>query len=98
MQTASVGHHVWVDHCDRARIWIENRVDFSRGGDLFVAALTLIIGVAKYMLRLGDVTLKGIALDTFGTIILYQIINRPSDNRDLKGAADAMPNLEPPPS
>ena len=56
-----------------ARIWIENRVDFTRGTNLFVAAVTLIVGAADYSLRFGDFELNGIALGTFGAIILYQL-------------------------
>jgi xanthine/uracil permease len=57
-----------------ARIWVDNRVDFTRGGNLLVAAVTLIIGAADYTLRLGQFALNGIALGTFGAIILYQIV------------------------
>ena len=56
-----------------ARIWVENRVDFSRGVNLFVAAVTIIIGAANYTITVGDFALEGIALGTFGAIILYQI-------------------------
>jgi xanthine/uracil permease len=64
-----------------ARIWVDNRVDFTRGVNLFVAAVTLIIGAADYTIRLGDFSLNGIALGTFGAIILYQIFNRPIARR-----------------
>ena len=72
-----------------ARIWVENKVDFSRGANLFVAAVTLIIGAADYTLVLGDFALNGIALGTFGAIILYQIFGR-------AGGADATDATVPP--
>lgn len=56
-----------------ARIWVDNRVDFSRGVNLFVAAVALIIGAANYTVHLGNFTFEGITLGTFGAIILYQI-------------------------
>jgi putative pyrimidine permease RutG len=56
-----------------ARIWIENRVDFSKSINLFVVAVTLIVGAANYTIHIGDFALEGIALGTFGSIILYQV-------------------------
>ncbi len=56
-----------------ARIWVENRVDFSRGVNLFVAAVALIVGAANYTVVWGNFTFEGITLGTFGAIILYQI-------------------------
>ena len=56
-----------------ARIWVENRVDFTRGVNLFVAAVAVILGTADYTIVLSDFQLGGIGLGTFGAIILYQI-------------------------
>jgi uracil-xanthine permease len=56
-----------------ARIWVTNRVDFTRGVNLFIAGVVLIVGAADYTLRLGDFELGGIALGTFGAILLYQL-------------------------
>jgi uracil-xanthine permease len=56
-----------------ARIWVDNRVDFTRAVNLFVAAVTLIIGAADYTLVVGGFTLNGITLGTFSAIILYQV-------------------------
>lgn len=83
-----------------ARLWVENRVDFTRGVNLFVAAVTLIIGAANYTLRLGEIELGGIALGTFSAIILYQLFRHApaADDRDgnLGEAADgAAPNKHP---
>ena len=55
------------------RIWVENRVDFSRSSNLFIAAVALIVGAADYTIHFGDFALAGIGLGTFGAIILYQI-------------------------
>lgn len=72
-----------------ARIWVENKVDFSRGANLFVAAVTLVVGAADYTLHLGDFALNGIALGTFGAIILYQIFGRTSAGDATVPPADA---------
>ncbi len=59
-----------------AKIWVENRVDFSQNKNLLVAAITLIIGTGEFTLRFGSFTLGGIGTATFGAIILYQLFNR----------------------
>jgi putative pyrimidine permease RutG len=71
------------------RIWIDNRVDFSKGINLFIAAVTLIVGTADYTLSIGNFDLNGIALGTFGAIILYQIF------RHAPGAMDDDPGATP---
>jgi putative pyrimidine permease RutG len=63
-----------------ARIWVENRVDFSRGVNLFVAAVALIVGAANYTVHWGNFTFEGITLGTFGAIILYQIFKLADPN------------------
>jgi len=55
------------------RIWVENRVDFSKSSNLFIAAVALIVGAADYTINIGDFALAGIGLGTFGAIILYQV-------------------------
>lgn len=71
------------------RIWIDNRVDFSKGINLFIAAVTLIVGTADYTVSLGNFDLNGIALGTFGAIILYQLF------RFAPGAMDEDPGATP---
>ncbi len=71
-----------------ARIWVDNRVDFTRGPNLFVAAVTLIVGAADYSLRFGDFQLNGIALGTFGAIILYRLFAHAPTQRDFELIGD----------
>ncbi|MCO5217355.1 MAG: uracil-xanthine permease family protein [Thermomicrobiales bacterium] len=71
------------------RIWIDNRVDFSKGINLFLASVTLLVGTADLTMHIGDFALNGIALGTFGSIILYQIFGR------LPGATDDDPGATP---
>jgi uracil-xanthine permease len=55
------------------RIWVENRVDFSRARNLVTAAVTLTIGAGDLALKFGGFTLGGIGTATFGAILLYQL-------------------------
>jgi putative pyrimidine permease RutG len=59
-----------------AKIWVDNRVDFSDNTNLIVAAITLILGTGDYTLRLGQFALGGIGTATFGAILLYALLNR----------------------
>lgn len=58
-----------------ARIWVENKVDFSDNKNLLVAAITLILGTGDFTLRFGDFALGGIGTATFGAIALYALLN-----------------------
>ncbi len=71
------------------RIWVDNQVDFSKGINLFLAALVLIVGTADLTLSIGNFDLNGIALGTFGAIILYQVFGK------LPGATDEDPGATP---
>jgi putative pyrimidine permease RutG len=63
-----------------ARIWVVNKVDFSDNRNLIVAAVTLVLGAGDFTLKLGGFALGGIGTATFGAIILYAILRRPSSN------------------
>jgi uracil-xanthine permease len=56
-----------------ARIWVQNRVDFSRARNLVTAAVTLTLGAGDLALKIGGFTLGGIGTATFGAIILCQL-------------------------
>ncbi|WP_137919380.1 solute carrier family 23 protein [Hydrogenophaga sp. 2FB] len=59
-----------------AKIWVDNKVDFSDNKNLLVAAITLILGTGDYTLKFGGFALGGIGTATFGAIILYALLNR----------------------
>ncbi len=59
-----------------ARIWVDNRVDFSQNKNLIVAAITLIIGTGDFTLKFGDFALGGIGTATFGAILLYALFGK----------------------
>jgi uracil-xanthine permease len=59
-----------------AKIWVDNRVDFSQNRNLIVAAITLVLGTGDFTLAFGGFKLGGIGTATFGAIILYALLNR----------------------
>lgn len=59
-----------------AKIWVENKVDFSDNRNLLVAAITLILGTGDYTLKFGDFALGGIGTATFGAILLHAVLRK----------------------
>jgi putative pyrimidine permease RutG len=59
-----------------AKIWVDNKVDFSKNKNLIVAAITLILGTGDFTLKFGQFALGGIGTATFGAILLYALLNR----------------------
>ncbi|MGR4868464.1 solute carrier family 23 protein [Variovorax sp. LARHSF232] len=57
-----------------AKIWVDNRVDFSDNSNLIVAAVTLILGTGDFTLKFGGLALSGIGTATFGAILLYALL------------------------
>jgi uracil-xanthine permease len=59
-----------------ARIWVDNKVDFSDGRNLVIVAITLMLGTADFTLKFGSFALGGIGTATFGAIGLYALLGR----------------------
>jgi len=59
-----------------AKIWVDNKVDFSQNKNLIVAAITLILGTGDFTLKFGQFALGGIGTATFGAILLYALLSR----------------------
>ncbi|VCU70763.1 Putative pyrimidine permease RutG [Pigmentiphaga humi] len=57
-----------------ARIWVENKVDFSNNRNLIVAAVTLVLGAGDFTLHFGGFSLGGIGTATFGAILLNALL------------------------
>lgn len=53
-----------------AKIWIENKVNFSNNKNLIVAAVTIILGAGNFELTFGSFNLGGIGTATFAAILL----------------------------
>ena len=59
-----------------ARIWVDNKVDFSDPANLLIAALTLILGTGDFTLKFGSFALGGIGTATFGAVLLAALLLR----------------------
>lgn len=57
------------------KIWLDNKVDFSRPTNQFTAATALIIGIGDFTLNLGQLTFNGIALGAIAAIVVYHVMN-----------------------
>jgi len=57
------------------RIWVENRVDFSKPKNQLTAGVALIMGIADFTLNLGQLTFSGIVLGTVAAIVVYHLMN-----------------------
>lgn len=53
-----------------AKIWLENKVNFSNNKNLIVAAVTIILGAGNFELMFGSFNLGGIGTATFAAIFL----------------------------
>lgn len=59
-----------------ARIWVDNRVDFSDSRNLIVAGVTLVLGTGDFTLKFGEFAMGGIGTATFGAILLHALLGR----------------------
>ena len=59
-----------------ARIWVDNKVDFSNPANLLTAAITLILGTGDFTLKFGSFALGGIGTATFGAVLLHALLRR----------------------
>jgi len=72
-----------------AKIWVDNRVDFSDNRNLLVAAVTLVLGTGDFTLKFGGFALGGIGTATFGAILLYALLSRGGSRPAVTSAAPA---------
>jgi uracil-xanthine permease len=78
------------------RIWVENRVDFSRPRNLITVAVALILGAGNFKITIAGFTLDGIGTATFGAIILYHLLR--DDSRAEVSTADGATSVRPHPA
>ncbi len=57
------------------KIWIDNHVDFSRPVNQFTAATALVVGIADYTFKTGDLSFNGIALGTIAAIVVFHVMS-----------------------
>ncbi|MDR1033078.1 MAG: nitrate reductase, partial [Candidatus Nomurabacteria bacterium] len=56
------------------RIWVENKVDFSKSINITTAAIPLVIGIANFTWVIGDSQLTGIAIGSVVALVIYHAI------------------------
>src|SRR5713226_9729929 len=71
------------------RIWVQNRVDFSKGRNLVTTAVALTMGAGNLVLNIGNFALGGIGTAAFGAIIIYQLLREREPQPDEAVTADA---------
>ncbi|MCB4768495.1 uracil-xanthine permease family protein [Ancylobacter sp. Lp-2] len=65
-----------------ARIWVDNRVDFSDPRNLFTVGVALIFGAGDFTLNIGGFALGGIGTSTLAALVLYQLLGIGRGARD----------------
>ncbi|WP_028604095.1 solute carrier family 23 protein [Ottowia thiooxydans] len=61
-----------------AKIWVDNKVDFTDPVNLLTAAITLVLGTGDFTLKFGSFALGGIGTATFGAVLLHALLRRRS--------------------
>ena len=57
------------------KIWLDNKVDFSKPINQFSAAVALIVGIADFTIEFGSIVFNGIALGTIAAIGVYHLMS-----------------------
>jgi putative pyrimidine permease RutG len=70
------------------RIWVENKVDFSRASNLITVGVSLVAGAGDLTLNFGGFSVGGIGTASLGAIILNQLLR----DRSGAGAGEANAN------
>ena len=74
-----------------AKIWVDNRVDFTKNSTLLIAAVTLIMGTGNYSLQIGSFDLGGIGTATLAAILLNLFLNREDKNTSSNAKEEDLP-------
>lgn len=57
-----------------ARIWVDNKVDFTDSRNLFTVGVALIFGAGDFTIKIGDFALGGIGTSTLAALLMYQLL------------------------
>ena len=57
------------------KIWVDNRVDFSRPVNQYTAAVSLVIGIAGFTMQIEGFEFGGIVLGTVAALVIYHLGN-----------------------
>lgn len=72
------------------KIWVDNRVDFSRPVNQYTAAVSFVVGIANFTVNAGQMQFGGIVLGTIAALVIYHAGNAISRARKT-GADDGGP-------
>ena len=72
-----------------AKIWIDNRIDFTKNSTMIIGAVCLIMGTGNYSLQIGSFDLGGIGTATLAAILLNLFLNRGEDKESPVSASTA---------
>lgn len=70
-----------------ARIWGENKVDFSKSRNLITVAAALTMGAGNFTVKIGDFEMGGIGTATLTAIVLYQLLTARGGGDEAEAAA-----------
>jgi uracil-xanthine permease len=71
------------------RIWVQNRVDFTKSRNLITVAVALTMGAGNFIINIGNFALGGIGTATFSAIILYQLLRERTPEEEAVPVADS---------
>ncbi len=57
------------------KIWVDNRVDFSRPVNQYTAAVSLVIAIAGFTMQWGDFQLGAIVIGSLAALVIYHLGN-----------------------
>jgi xanthine/uracil permease len=57
------------------KIWVDNRVDFSRPVNQYTGAVALVIAIAGFTMQWGDFQLGAIVIGTAAALLIYHVGN-----------------------
>ena len=57
------------------KIWVDNRVDFSRPVNQYTAAVAFVVGIANFTINAGQMQFSGIVLGTIAALVIYHAGN-----------------------
>ena len=66
-----------------AKIWVDNKTDFTKSSTLMIGAVCLIMGTGNYSLQIGSFDLGGIGTATLAAILLNLFLNRGSEKEQV---------------
>ena len=65
-----------------AKIWVDNKIDFTKNSSLIIAAVSLIMGAGNFSLHIGSFDLGGIGTATLAAIVLNLFLSRGEEKQD----------------